>query len=168
MRRQAVVEALKTNQSLTDIKTEDFDRTTQKAWFKHVQTVSRCFGKCSGCGPSLAGDFVVFPTLTLLQTFHTCSETCSFFGLCRYTHFHSSDLLSLVPFLCSVQMLPASPLPRGTGKSLEEEQIHQGPIAVRRAGPFQGRPWRCRAPVINTWQQHHRQASTGDRQTNPP
>ena len=46
VRRQAVVEALKTNQSLTDIKAEDFDPTAQKAWFKHVQTVSRCFEKC--------------------------------------------------------------------------------------------------------------------------
>ena len=36
-------------------------------------------------------------------------------------------------------MLPASPLRRGCGESLEEEQIHQGETAVRRTGPSQGR-----------------------------
>ena len=56
-------------------------------------------------------------------------------------------------------MLPASPLLQGLGKSFEEEQIHQGQAAVRRAGPFQGRLRRCRAPVINTWRQHDQQVT---------
>ena len=48
----------------------------------------------------------------------------------------SSDFLTLFAVL---QMLPASPLPRGRGKSLEEEQIDQGEAAVRRTGLSQGR-----------------------------
>ena len=55
-------------------------------------------------------------------------------------------------------MLPVSPLQRGPGKSLEEEQVHQGQTAARRTGPSQGRLRRCRAPVINMWRQHDQQA----------
>ena len=40
LRSQAVVEALRTNEFLTDIKAEDFDPTEKKAWFKLVQDVS--------------------------------------------------------------------------------------------------------------------------------
>ena len=57
-------------------------------------------------------------------------------------------------------MLPVSPLQRGPGKSLEEEQVHQGQTAARRTGPSQGRLRRCcRAPVINMWRQHDQQVT---------
>ena len=56
-------------------------------------------------------------------------------------------------------MLPVSPLQRGPGKSLEEEQVHQGQAAARRTGSSQGQLRRCRAPVINMWRQRDQQVT---------
>ena len=150
VRRQAVVEAFQTNQSLTDIKAEGFDPAARKAWFKHVQTVSRCFGKCSGCGPSLAGDFIAFPTPQAPSNISIVPKSppsLACVDIYAFTLHRSSEFR---PLFAVLQILPASPLPRGTGKSLEEEQIHQRQAPVRRAGPFQGGRRRCPAPVINT------------------
>ena len=66
-----------------------------------------------------------------------------------------SKVSAVTCWLCCRHMLITGARQRRS----EEKRIHQGQAAVRRAGPFQGRLRRCRAPVINTWRQHDQQVT---------
>jgi hypothetical protein len=93
VRSQAVVEALKKKQSLTNITAGDFDPATKKAWFKLLQV----FWKVLRIWPVSSGRLYCFSDPSTLSHVRSLAGVCSMKLSYRIGIF--TDLFSFFPFL---------------------------------------------------------------------